>query len=319
MSGSDAGPVFGKVPSILHSLDPPELKSGGKGGSKWSTDTWGLGVLVYEVFNRPLRDIGALKNAENIPKTLGNIYNELTNANSGARPNPADVIARGRRPGGFFKNDLVDSLLFLEEIQIKEQNEKTKFFNGLSTALDKFPEDICRHKILPQLINAFEFGNAGSSVLVPLFKLGKLLEEPEYQAKIVPCVVKLFSSSDRMTRVKLLQQLDNFADHLQPATVNDKIFPNVITGFMDTSPVVREHTVKVSGPLSLKVGFVRIAITEYNLKLSLLFQAMLYLAPKLNFNNLNVELLKHFARLQVKDDQVRTSPCLAFLVYPVHF
>jgi len=36
----------------------------------------------------------------------------------------------------------------------------------------------------------------------------------------------------------------------------------------------------------------------------LLFQAMLYLAPKLNYNNLNVELLKHFARLQVKDDQV---------------
>lgn len=102
-------------------------------------------------------------------------------------------------------------------------------------------------QVLPQLINAFEFGNAGSSVLLPLFKLGKLLEEPEYQTKIVPCVVKLFSSTDRMTRVKLLQQLDNFADHLQPATVNDKIFPNVITGFMDTSPVVREHTVKV-GP-----------------------------------------------------------------------
>lgn len=102
---------------------------------------------MWEVFNRPCKDISQLRNAENIPKTLGNIYNELTNVNSGSRPNPADVIARGRRPGGFFKNDLVDSLLFLEEIQIKEQNEKTRFFNGLSTALDKFPEDICRHKV----------------------------------------------------------------------------------------------------------------------------------------------------------------------------
>lgn len=39
---------------------------------------------------------------------------------------------------------------------------------------------------------------------------------------------------------------------------------------------------------------------------------MLYLAPKLNFNNLNVELLKHFARLQVKDDQVSI---IIFIIY----
>ena len=34
------------------------------------------------------------------------------------------------------------------------------------------------------------------------------------------------------------------------------------------------------------------------------FQAMLHLAPKLNYKNLNEELMKHFARLQAKDDQV---------------
>ena len=35
-----------------------------------------------------------------------------------------------------------------------------------------------------------------------------------------------------------------------------------------------------------------------------LLQAMLHLAPKLNYKNLNEELMKHFARLQAKDDQV---------------
>ena len=79
-----------------------------------------------------------------------------------------------------------------------------------------------------------------------LFQLGKLLDENEYQLKIVPCVVKLFASTDRATRVRLLQQLEHFADHLQPATVNDKIFPNIVLGFMDTNPTVREQTVKVS-------------------------------------------------------------------------
>ena len=39
--------------------------------------------------------------------------------------------------------------------------------------------------------------------------------------------------------------MELFAEHLQTSTVNDKIFPNVVQGFMDTNPVVREHTIKV--------------------------------------------------------------------------
>ena len=33
-------------------------------------------------------------------------------------------------------------------------------------------------------------------------------------------------------------------------------------------------------------------------------QGMMHLSPKLNYKNLNEELLKHFARLQTKDSQV---------------
>lgn len=94
-------------------------------------------------------------------------------ANPGSRPNPADVITRCRKNGGYFKNELVDTLLFLEEIQIKEKGEKNRFFSGLVGPLDNFPEHVCRHKILPQLITAFEYGEAGSAVLAPMFKVSK--------------------------------------------------------------------------------------------------------------------------------------------------
>ena len=44
------------------------------------------------------------------------------------------------------------------------------------------------------------------------------------------------------------------------------------------------------------------------------FQAMLHMASKLNYKNLNEELMKHFARLQSKDDQggirTNTTVCL---------
>ena len=88
-----------------------------------------------------------------------------------------------------------------------EPSQRNEFFTHLNKSLDAFPEKFAKRKILPQLINAFEFGGAGSAVLAPLFKLGGLLEDTEYQKKIVPCVVKLFSSNDRATRLNLLQQV----------------------------------------------------------------------------------------------------------------
>lgn len=106
-----------------------------------------------------------------IPKSLVGIYTELITHSPNTRPNPADVITRCRKNDGFFKNDLVDTLLFLEEIQIKDKNEKNRFFNSLTMLLDHFPDNICKYKILPHLINAFEYGEAGAAVLTPLLKV----------------------------------------------------------------------------------------------------------------------------------------------------
>ena len=108
-----------------------------------------------------------------IPKLLATVYCQLVGANPSTRPNPKELITECRKPGGYFQNDLVECLLFLEEIQIKEANEKTRFFTNLPTLLEKFPENLSRHKILPQLINAFEFGNAGSTILTSIFKVKK--------------------------------------------------------------------------------------------------------------------------------------------------
>ncbi|XP_058063107.1 N-terminal kinase-like protein [Anopheles bellator] len=285
-----------KIPPSLEIYDPPERNDANKlkTATKCSSDMWGLGCLVWESFNGPLKTRGNLKNIEGIPKSLAPLYCELVGAAPASRPNPADIITKCRKPGGFFKNDLVDSLLFLEEIQIKDKAEKTRFFSGLTAQLDNFPDTVCRHKILPQLITAYEYGDAGSAVLAPMFKLGRLLDEAEYQKRIVPCVVKLFASTDRVTRSRLLQQLDLFISHLQPNVVNDQIFPQIVHGFLDTNPTIREQTVK----------------------------SIIHLAPKLNYNNLNVEVLRHFARLQSRDDQggirTNTTVCLGKIAPHLH-
>ncbi|XP_033630889.1 N-terminal kinase-like protein [Asterias rubens] len=267
----------------LEKYNPPEMTDARtrKKTHTWSADMWGLGCLIWEVYNGPLPRTSSLKSLGKIPKPLVANYCELVGANPLSRPNPARFIETCRNSGGFLHNSFVDTNMFLEEIQIKEQLEKNKFFASLSTSIDDFPQEFCRYRILPLLLQAFEFGGAGSAVLTPLLKLGKLLEDDEYQKRIVPCVVKMFSSTDRATRVKLLQQMEYFVEHLQPPVVNDQIFPHICHGFNDTNPIIREQTVK----------------------------AMLLMAPKLNDKNLNTELLKHFAKTQAKDDQggIRTN------------
>ncbi|CAH2325292.1 N-terminal kinase [Pelobates cultripes] len=273
--------------SELEKYDPPEKTERSKSSKeKWSADMWCLGCLIWEVFNGPLPRPTALRSLGKIPKTLVPHYCELVGANPKARPNPARFLQNCRSPGGFLSNSFVETNLFLEEIQIKDPTERQTFFGQLSENLDTFPEDFCRHKILPQLLTAFEFGSAGAIILTPLFKIGKFLNADEYQQKIIPVIVKMFSSTDRAMRIRLLQQMENFIQYLNEPTVNTQIFPHVVHGFMDTNPAIREQTVK----------------------------SMLLLAPKLNENNLNVELMKHFARLQARDDQgpirCNTTVCL---------
>ncbi|XP_061756157.1 N-terminal kinase-like protein [Nerophis ophidion] len=268
----------------MEKYEPPEGPS--SGGEKWAGEVWRLGCLIWEVFNGPLGRTASLRSLGKIPKALVPHYCELVGANPRARPNPARFLQNCRSPGGFLSNSFVESNLFLEEIQIKEAAEKQQFFQDLNDDLDSFPEDFCKHKVLPQLLTAFEFGNAGAVVLTPLFKVGKFLSTEEYQQKIIPVIVKMFSSTDRAMRIRLLQQMEQFIQYLNEAAVNSQIFPHVVHGFTDTNPAIREQTVK----------------------------SMLLLAPKLNESNLNQELMRHFARLQARDEQgpirCNTTVCL---------
>eukprot|EP00795_Rhopilema_esculentum_P003077 gene3077-1363_t len=277
-----ADPVA-KLPS-LGRYDPPEGKSPRK-REHWSTDSWGLGCLLWEIFNGPMKKASELKAVSKIPKNLLSHYCELVTANPKSRLNPREFLHRCKTPCQYLDDDFVKANLFLQEIQIKDVSEQKEFFQSLNKSLDVFPVAFSIHKILPELLKAFQFGAAGSSVLGPLFKIGKLLDEEEYQKKIVPCVVKLFSSNDRATRIQLLQQMDKFVHHLQPALVNDQVFPNVATGFGDTLPAMREQTVK----------------------------SMILLAPKLSEKTINNQLLRYFAKLQMDEQpgiRTNTTICL---------
>ncbi|KAH6926553.1 hypothetical protein HPB50_019760 [Hyalomma asiaticum] len=219
--------------SALDVYTPPELKDSStshkRHGPKWARDSWGLGCLIWEVFNGPLLKTSCLESPGKIPKALTPAFNQLTNSNVSSRPSPADVLTRCRSTGGFFKNSFVDTMLFIEEIQIKDSTEKNRFFTGLTSVMDNFPSNV-----------------------------------------------------------------DQFVDYLSNDVLNQEVFPHVVQGFSDTNPTIREQTVK----------------------------AIVHLAPKLSYNNLNEEVMKHFARLQARDEQggirTNTTVCLGKIASHLH-
>lgn len=73
------------------------------------------------------------------------------------------------RNEAIFVEDVIEQMELIS--QIKDVNEQKEFFQSLNDSLDDFPVNFSIHKILPELLKAFQFGAAGSSVLGPLFKV----------------------------------------------------------------------------------------------------------------------------------------------------
>uniref|UniRef100_A0A8C3UZG8 Uncharacterized protein n=1 Tax=Catharus ustulatus TaxID=91951 RepID=A0A8C3UZG8_CATUS len=209
-------------------------------------DMWRLGCLIWEVFNGPLPRPGALRNA---PRLIPP-FSELVAADPGARPGPGPLLERLQRPGAFLACGLVRTGLFLEQFQVWRR----AFLQELPPRLESLPGPFRRHKLLPRLLEALELGSADASALPPLLQVAKVLDPPEYQERIVPVLVRLFSSLSGACACALLQLLEEFIEFLPEATVDSQIFPHVAHGFLDSNPAIREQTVKSMVLLAPKLG-----------------------------------------------------------------
>lgn len=93
---------------------------------------------------------------------------------------------------------------------------------------DDFPKEFVGVKVLPELLKSVEFGGGGPKVFASIMKIGAKLSDEEYDSKITPVIVRLFSNPDRGIRVCLLNNLHIMIDHLSQKIVNDKIFPQMV-------------------------------------------------------------------------------------------
>ncbi|KAF9203815.1 hypothetical protein BGZ49_006016 [Haplosporangium sp. Z 27] len=263
---------------------PPEVRKKSwnvvKEYELWSTDTWHYACLIYEVYNGPFTSPEQLVTTGNIPVDIAPFYKNLLRPDPKTRPSVGDFLDKGLQAKGFFQNDLIQVVLFLENFSVKEPLQRDTFLRKLDLQVDRFPQEFCRYKVLPDLVHALEYGSGGAKVLSPIVKIGAALDEQEYEVLIGNVLVKMFASTDRTIRLSLLENMGGFIERINKKVVNDKIFPSMALGFTDTAPIIREWTVK----------------------------SVLLIINKLSDKVINYDLLRYLGKLQTDEEPgIRTN------------
>lgn len=192
------------------------------------TDSWGFAELTYEAFNGSLTSVDQLSQPKKIPPAMSAAYKRLITANPKSRLSVSHFLEQGTRSGSFFDIPLIHISEFVENMGVKDQDERETFLEELERTGDQFPEDFFKMKVLPELLKSVEFGGGGPKVFGAVLQIGEKLSTEEWEASITPVVVRLFSLPDRATRVFLLDNLSRMIDHLSNKVVNDKIFPDMV-------------------------------------------------------------------------------------------
>lgn len=262
----------------------PEISKGGweaiKRAPLPAADAYGYGLLVFETFNATFVTKDQLGVVKKVPPSMHQSYKKLLNASPKARLSVAHFRDQGRRSGGFFDTPLVNISEGIDSLGLKNESEREDFLTELDGLADGFPEEFFSIKVLPELLKSVEFGGGGPRVFTAVMKIAKKFTDEDWESRLVPVIVRLFSNPDRAIRICLLDNLPNMIDHLSQKIVSDRIFPQMVTGFSDAAPLLREQTVK----------------------------AVLIIITKLSDRTINGELLKHLAKTS-NDDQpgIRTN------------
>lgn len=107
---------------------PPEVANGDWSAIKKNplaaTDSFGLGILIFEVFNGGFRGADQLGQSKSIPPTMIQSYRRLTNSNPKVRLSAAHFLEQGKRAGSFFETPLIRLTTDIDNLGLKSESER---------------------------------------------------------------------------------------------------------------------------------------------------------------------------------------------------
>jgi len=252
-----------------------------------SMDCFSLAVLIEYIYSHPNAGTSG-----QVPPPLKKALARMKNDNPKLRPRLAPLL---KCP--VFDNPYVKAEMFLDEVMSKPVEEKIMFLQSLPDVLNRgvLNETVAIHKILPLLVMGLK-SSAGNETamtqdvnrrevlaIVPLlFQIAEsyLAKTPElFQKHISPLVPLLFAINDRGVRGAVLQKISLLEAQLDKGAINSSVFEPMCSGFTDSSPALRELTLK----------------------------STIVLVPKLSHSNLE-KLVRYLVRMQSDPEaSIRTN------------
>ncbi|KAH9813027.1 hypothetical protein DFH28DRAFT_897391 [Melampsora americana] len=266
---------------VLKDLDPACL------------DSYQLYLLMQTLFNDVVpTSEGPSQQRGSIPPAFFAVARRLASSNPSSRLKSeafweigfGSGESGGGGAGGFFReNRLIKVCEGLEGFSLASQGERSSLMRSIKESADSLPPEFLKFRVLPSLLQSFDHSADGPTLLPLAISISSSLDQAEFSSILLQPLIKLFASPDRAIRLSLLELLPQYVEKLDRSVVVDKIWPNLLTGFADTVPLIREATVK----------------------------SILVLAPKLSERILNNDLLRHLAKTQVDVEAgIRTNTCI---------
>ncbi|KAF9625888.1 hypothetical protein IFM89_027665 [Coptis chinensis] len=136
----------------------------------------------------------------------------------------------------YFQNKFVETIQFLEVLNLKDSVDKDAFFRKLPNLAEQLPRQIVLKKLLPLLASSLDFGSAVAPALTALLKMGSWFSTEEYSVKVYPHVATGFSDTSAFLReltLKFMLVLAPKVDEEPAIRTNTTILLGNITGFLN--------------------------------------------------------------------------------------
>lgn len=128
---ADGHQTYGSLVPDSARYTPPEVVKGGWNAIKRhplaAVDAYGLGILVFEVFNGHFTGGEQVGRTTNIPPTMHQSYKRLSTANPKLRLSPAHFVDQGKKSGGFFQTPLIRLADDIGSLGLKNDAEREEF------------------------------------------------------------------------------------------------------------------------------------------------------------------------------------------------
>lgn len=123
--------TYGSLVPDAARYTPPEIVKGGWDAIKrhplTAVDSFGLGILIFEVFNGGFSEGDQVGRTTNIPPSMQQSYKRLCNTNPKIRLSPAHFVEQGKKSGGFFQTPLIRLTDDIESLGLKNEAEREEF------------------------------------------------------------------------------------------------------------------------------------------------------------------------------------------------